>query len=703
MPCPSGPVGAEQNVPVEDLLFVHPFQGARRYQPRNRGEFVAAVMQTEGEGRSLRALGSNWALSGAGVASDVIDTSLLSQHLSRPFPNRGQALAPSRLRGSGSDFLQQSCVRDAQTSGRFFVHVEAGIKLRQLLDDLAQCGLSLPTMGDGAGQSLLGMLSTGSHGGDLRVKPLVEWIRAVHLVSATGQELWVTPSGSPFAFVPLLTQLPDWCADTRFVTDDDTFAAVRLGVGRMGAVYAVVLEVVEQYTLLETNFEYRWSELRAQLAGGRLTPTGQTGVFDAPLTDLDSGFFRTEVLRRTYYPAVVQDAKFTYVRGPEKWPNVPAYFDAHPEVYTQVLADLKLTTLADDLRGGPAMRLHHVDIGIPLTEPERCWVRRRWKRPQPVRAYEVAPTPDDDLTAAVKANKKYPPGIVDAVKDRLEVDPLIRLLDLLVEPDPLLNFIAWLTYKKKLARLNWYLDHEIANLAQQHLAIGATSGEELFLALYRVATDSVLDAGKDVGRAVSAAIGGAFARLARAGNASGALYQNMLDAHDYGLDGAQCGNSAEFHFDAAGGTYLEFIDDVIALAGSHFPVFGYIGVRFTPAASALIAMQQFALTASVEVATARSRLEDVYAGFWVELHDAARARQGIPHWGQEFTHTEAELAALYGPRLKRWRAVLADVCGGAPQVFSTEFSRSCGLEPLAGAGDDDAIDIFMAALAGAEN
>jgi hypothetical protein len=46
--------------------------------------------------------------------------------------------------------------------------------------------------------------------------------------------------------------------------------------------------------------------------------------------------------------------------------------------------------------------------------------------------------------------------------------------------------------------------------------------------------------------------------------------------------------------------------------------------------------------------------------------------------------------------------VLADVCGGAPQVFSTEFSRNCGLEPLAG-DDDDAIDIFMAALAGAEN
>ena len=141
----------------------------------------------------------------------------------------------------------------------------------------------------------------------------------------------------------------------------------------------------------------------------------------------------------------------------------------------------------------------------------------------------------------------------------------------------------------------------------------------------------------------------------------------------------------------------------MGLAGKYFPVFGYIGVRFTPAASALIAMQQFALTASVEVATARSRLDDVYADFWVELHDAARARKGIPHWGQEFRHSEAELAALYGPRLKRWRQKLSNVCDGAPQVFSTEFSRSCGLEPLAASADadDDAIDIFMRVLAGA--
>jgi len=374
MPCSSGSIASQQNVLVEDLLFVHPFNGAKRYQPSDRGQLVAAVMRAAAEGRSLRALGSNWSLSGAGVAQDVVDTSALSRHLCAPFPNPGRPLPRERIRGSGGDFLRRACVNDDRLNGRYFVHVEAGIKIRDLLEDLAGCGLSLPTMGDGAGQSLIGAISTGTHGGDLRVPPLVEWIRAVHLVSATGRELWVTAKDSAFGLAPLVKQLPDWCPDARFIADDDVFATVRLGAGRMGAIYSVVLEVVEQYTLIETNFEYRWSELSAQLAVSRLGANGYaTGMFDAPLRNLDAGFFRSEVLRRTYYPAVVQDAKFTYVNGPEKWLNVPAYFDAHPEVYTRLLADLKLTGLADDLRAGSVMPLHHVDIAISLADPGRCW------------------------------------------------------------------------------------------------------------------------------------------------------------------------------------------------------------------------------------------------------------------------------------------------------------------------------------------
>jgi hypothetical protein len=220
--------------------------------------------------------------------------------------------------------------------------------------------------------------------------------------------------------------------------------------------------------------------------------------------------------------------------------------------------------------------------------------------------------------------------------------------------------------------------------------------------LQQMAVDPVLDAGPEIASAVSAVIAGSFSRLARAGPASGPLYQNMLDAHDYGVDHATIGNSAEFHFDAGSSAYLDFIEDVRSLALEHFPVFGYIGIRFTPASSALIAMQQFALTASVEVSTPRTRLHDVYTGFLNAVHGAARARGGIPHWGQEMQDTSVELAAVYGDRLLRWRNALADISAGASQVFSTAFSRDKGLEPgggsLAATQDDDAIDLFLSGL-----
>jgi hypothetical protein len=689
MPCPAGSVSSQSNVIVEDLLFVHPFRSARLYRPADLPELVSAVTQTLQREGSIRAHGSNWSLSKAGVAQDVIDTSLLAQHVSRPNSAPGQPLAAARLRGNGSDFLQRSCALDPSTGGRYFVHVEAGIKIRYLLEDLAGCGLSLPTMGDGAGQSLIGAISTGTHGGDLRVPPLVEWIRAMHLVTASGREFWVTPAKSPFGVPFLVQSLPSWCPDARLVADDDVFAAVRLGVGRMGAIYSVVFEVVEQFTLIETNFEYGWDEVRTKLIASRIFPDGETGIFHEPLKDLDNGFFRDEVLKRTYYPAVVQNPQFTFVQGPEMWPKVPDWFNSHPEVYRDLVARLGWAGLANDLRGGPSMPLHHVDIGLPLTNPERCWIRRRWKRSQPVHDYRVEPDPDNDLSSAIKGNLKNPLGVVDALKKEIEADFLE-------------NILGWVSDYPPWVRLQWYLDHEIVHIAIEHVAIGATVLEAILIILYRMGTDPVLDSRDKIARKVSDIIGrDSFGRVLRAGKASGEKYRNILDEHDYETDGGQAGNSVEFHFDAAGVEYLNFTEDVIALARKHAPVFGYIGIRFTPAATALIAMQQYPLTASVEVATLRSRLDDVYAGFWAELHDSSRRRRGIPHWGQEFRHTMEELDALYGERIDRWRAALTDLCDGEPHLFSTDFSRAKGLEPSGrlNALDDDALELFMIALA----
>lgn len=691
MPCanPSVPTAGDQD--LTDFYFVHPLRATRVYQPRDRAELVAAVLQTARLDRSLRAHGSNWSLSEAGIAEDIVDTRALERHVSLPFPNAGSPLPDTRLRDGGGEFLARACALDAHTNGRYFVHVEAGVKLHQLLDDLARCGLALPTAGDVAGQSLLGAISTGTHGGDLRVPPLVEWIRAVHLVTATGREAWVTPSSGPFGVPALVSALPGWCPDARLIADDDMFDGVRLGVGRMGVVYAVVLEVVAQYTLVQVNMGYWWDEIRAQLPASRVGPTSVSGLFDRPLVDLDSGWFRDEVLKRARYDA--ENSEFRFVRGPAIWPSPPAYFDRHPDVYPRLLARLGLTSLAEDLRGRPPSLLHHLNIGIPLTKPELCWVRRRWKQDRPVRTDRHAARADPAILAAVKANKTNPAAIVEPLRDMVQLSGLE-------------HFFGWLTHDPRRPRLEWFMDVEFARIAQLHADLGLTSGEALMFAIHGLATDPVLknDTGPAVADVAANVIGGAFSVLAQAGFASGPLGRNMLDTHDYDLEGAQAGNAIEVHFNAAATDYLAFIEDLGQFARNHFPVLGYIGLRFTPAASALVAMQQYPLTASVEVATLRSRAEDIYADFWDDVHAAARARRGIPHWGEEMRHSASELAALYGDRLRRWRDVLAAVCDGAPAVFSTSFSREKGLEPSATPRvvDDEAVELFMMALAAAD-
>ncbi len=687
MPCASNSVAATSNKKVDDLLFVHPITAASYFEPKDKGELVTAILVTAQNNRSMRAIGSNWAISSAGMADNIVDTNALRFFLGQPCPFPSNTLAAHRIRAAGSDFLAKACARDSSTKGRHFVHVEAGIKLKDLLADLASCGLSIPTMGDGAGQSIAGMSSTATHGGDLRVPPLVEWIRAVHLVGPTGQELWLTPTLSPFAYAPLVTALPNWCSDARIVADDDAFNAVRVGVGRFGIVYSLVLEVVPQFTLIEVNLEHRWSTIRPQLIASQIQPAGQSGLFNVPLTDLDSGFFRSEVLQRTYYPAVVPNEGFTYEHKAPRWLGVPAYFDAHPDVYFKLLTRMGLANLAADLRGGPVMPLHHINIVLSLSNTERCWIRRRWRRAIPVRDLAIVPPPGGELITAMKTHKNNPPGIVKALKEQLEINPI-------------LNFFGWLTHDPRKQRLDFYLDSEIANIAAQHAAIGATSGEALFLVLHRVATDPILNAGQEVAQAVSDGIAGAFAPVIRAGPASGGLHKNMLDAHDYGLDGAQAGDSAEFHFDAATGTYIDFVDDVVALAQKHFPVFGYIGIRFTPQANALMAMQQFPWTASVEVATPRTRLVDVYGNFWNDVHNAAKTRAALPHWGQAVRENASEIEARYGEKLTKWRTVLTELSGGKAWIFRTAFSQEKGLEPLAvpGVEEDDSVEQFMAGL-----
>lgn len=180
-----------------------------------------------------------------------------------------------------------------------------------------------------------------------------------------------------------------------------------------------------------------------------------------------------------------------------------------------------------------------------------------------------------------------------------------------------------------------------------------------------------------VRRALEAAIGWGRPR----GTAGDVSYELM----DLSELGGECyrADSIEVFFDAETGGHADFVDQDLfpafersAKAGR--TVAGYVSLRFTGRSSALLAMQRWDLTASVEVSLLQGI--DGNAELLYALERAALARGGTVHWGQDNTTSAADVAASF-PALARWRACLAELVGDGPDTFDNEFCAVRGMGP----------------------
>jgi DNA-binding protein YbaB len=162
------------------------------------------------------------------------------------------------------------------------------------------------------------------------------------------------------------------------------------------------------------------------------------------------------------------------------------------------------------------------------------------------------------------------------------------------------------------------------------------------------------------------------------------------------------GDSIEVFFDAWTPDAKNFLDLVFqrvrqledgTLPGSGglrmaFP--GYVAIRFTQATEALLGMQRWGTTVSMEIASINAckgtgpLLRRVHQDA-LDYLGPIGPRASV-HWGQKNTvdmkHVEDAFGAwVTGGRLAQWRSVLSELTrNGRDAVFSTEFSRHAGLE-----------------------
>jgi hypothetical protein len=145
------------------------------------------------------------------------------------------------------------------------VRVAAGTRVRELNAALDEHRLGLSNMGGYDAQTVAGVLSTATHGSGVGIGPIADAVRSLDVVAGAGRLVRIRrasdPAGSSSAAAP---------AGWETIADDTVFDAAVVGMGCMGVIVAVELQVQPRYCLEERRELTTWEEVRAELADGRV-------------------------------------------------------------------------------------------------------------------------------------------------------------------------------------------------------------------------------------------------------------------------------------------------------------------------------------------------------------------------------------------------------------------------------------------------
>ncbi|WP_432515086.1 FAD-binding protein [Kineococcus sp. SYSU DK001] len=230
----------------------------QRYStPRTVDEVVAIVRAASAEHLEVRAVGNGWSQAPIAYTPGwMVDLRLMK--------DRPRTLFAHPTDDEAGPYAHRTDQ---------LLHVESGVEIAHLTDELSRLGLGLPALGGANGQTLAGAISTGVHGGDPSTPPIHDFVVAVHLVTAGGRELWVEGSTDPVTDDDRLA-LALGRPDVEIVRQDDVLRAVQVAVGRFGIICSCVVRVVPEFWVSEVTVEWPravvWSALRQGQSSGDL-------------------------------------------------------------------------------------------------------------------------------------------------------------------------------------------------------------------------------------------------------------------------------------------------------------------------------------------------------------------------------------------------------------------------------------------------
>ena len=147
--------------------------------------------------------------------------------------------------------------------------LESGVTIKKLNKELQIKGLALRNMGGYDAQTFVGAMSTSTHGSGIELPPLPDMVKSLEVVVAEGKVLRVEPTNGitvPAAFKKKYATNTDY----NLIQDDNYFNALIVGLGSIGVIYAVTIEVRSKYWLKEERRVAYWKDIKKELEEGSI-------------------------------------------------------------------------------------------------------------------------------------------------------------------------------------------------------------------------------------------------------------------------------------------------------------------------------------------------------------------------------------------------------------------------------------------------
>lgn len=184
-------------------------------------EMIGHAAQT---GKTLRAMGSSWSLSKVGVAEhELINTKALRIGFTLPASQLSPEYAGER---SKLRFLQ--CGASIASINRY------------LFNDR----LSLKASGSNNGQTLAGVVSTGTHGSAFRFGATQDFVVGLHLVTGPSKHVFLERASYPVVKPGFAAKL-----GAELIRDDTLFNAALVSFGAFGVIHGMMIEARDLFLL----------------------------------------------------------------------------------------------------------------------------------------------------------------------------------------------------------------------------------------------------------------------------------------------------------------------------------------------------------------------------------------------------------------------------------------------------------------------